>query len=133
MNILHINKINFDQTNLLHSSTRFSPVVLYSVRTINISFLLHHRYRKIHKQLQPVHMWVFTCIPTTSARDWFLKIGFFYVCSTGSDLIYVGVVVIYVVLACLLTVTVFNRWDIPSGGIYNDAEKAFFFKLMFNK
>jgi len=60
MNILHINKINFDQTSLLHSSTCYSPVVPYSVRTVNISLLLPHRYCKIHKQLHPVKICVYS-------------------------------------------------------------------------
>jgi len=37
-----------------------------------------------------------------------LEAWIFYVCNTGSDPINVGVVVMYVVLACLLTVIVFN-------------------------
>jgi hypothetical protein len=125
MNILHINKINFDQTSLLHSSTCYSPVVPYSVTTVllvslYITDIIKFTSNYILLKYVGIHMHTkYQC------HRLILEAWISYVRNTGSDPICVGVVVMCVVLACLLTVIVFNWWDIQSGGISNGTEKAF--------
>jgi hypothetical protein len=105
MNTLQINKINFNQTSLLHSSTCYSPVVPYSVRTVSFYITDIIKFTSNYSLLKYVgiHMHIkYQC------HRRILDAWIFYVCNTGSDHIYVGVVVMYVVLACLLTVIVFN-------------------------